>query len=132
MNVADIYVLPSNGYEGWGTVVNEAMAEACAVIASIESGAAKSIISDMENGILYNSRDWRSLSEKINLLVEDENLRLKIQSKGQKLINELWSPEVGADRFVKVCDALIGNKPIPDFKKGPLKNLDAIKYITTL
>ena len=44
MNNADIYIFPSNGYEGWGAVVNEAMQSKCAVVASQETGAARSII----------------------------------------------------------------------------------------
>nr|WP_315215430.1 glycosyltransferase [uncultured Flavobacterium sp.] len=127
MNCADIFVLPSSGYEGWGAVVNEAMAEGCAVIASVETGAGKSIISNLENGILFKSGDWKGLSKQISLLVQDENLRQKIQLKGKATINEIWSPEVAATRFIKVCEAILYNKEIPIFENGPLKRFTTVK-----
>jgi glycosyltransferase involved in cell wall biosynthesis len=120
MNQSDIFILSSSGYEGWGAVLNEAMAERCAVIASVESGAGKSIIVDSQNGILFKSRNWRMLSKKIKLLSENENLLNEIKSNGQKSINEIWSPKVSAYRFIKVCDALLENKDIPKYEIGPM------------
>ncbi len=118
---SDIFVLTSSGYEGWGAVVNEAMSESCAVIASVESGAGKSMINHMENGILFFSGDWKMLSKKIMMLVKDEKLRIKIAKNGQKAIKEIWSPDVAANRFVKVCDALIKKTSIPNYETGPFK-----------
>jgi glycosyltransferase involved in cell wall biosynthesis len=104
-----------------GAVVNEAMSEGCCVIASIESGAGKSIIRDMENGVLFKSGDCNMLREKIIMLISDEKLRKKIAKNGQKEIKEIWSPEIAANRLVKVCDAILNDKLIPLFEKGPLK-----------
>lgn len=44
MREHDIYVLPSNAYEGWGAVVSEALEEGMQVIASIESGSGATIL----------------------------------------------------------------------------------------
>lgn len=44
MNQADVYVLSSSGTEGWGVVVNEAMAEGCAIIGSNQAGSIKTMI----------------------------------------------------------------------------------------
>ena len=38
------YVFPSNGYEGWGAVVSEALEEGMLVYASCESGAGATIL----------------------------------------------------------------------------------------
>lgn len=120
MNCSDIFVLPSNGYEGWGAVINEAMAEGCAVIASIESGGGKSLISDMENGILFNSGNYHQLSDKINILVNDSELMNEFKIRGKQTVNHLWSPDIAADRFLKVCNAIIKKTVIPDYKLGPM------------
>lgn len=40
----DIYVLPSNAYEGWGAVVSEALEEGMCVLATIESGAGATLL----------------------------------------------------------------------------------------
>jgi glycosyltransferase involved in cell wall biosynthesis len=119
MSSSDIYVLPSNGYEGWGAVVNEAMSESCAVIATEDSGAGKSIIEDGVNGFLFKSGDWKTLSYTINKLIVDQKLRSKIQFNAKKSINEIWSPKVGAERLIAVCDAILNDKEKIKFDKGP-------------
>jgi glycosyltransferase involved in cell wall biosynthesis len=123
MNHSDIFVLPSNGYEGWGAVINESMAEGCAVIASIETGGGKSIILNSENGILYKSGNWKRLYEKIKQLIYDEKLLNKLKSNGKITINEYWAPEVAANRFLNVCDALLNNKTTPKYLTGPMQKI---------
>lgn len=61
----DIYVLPSNAYEGWGAVVSEALEEGMQVLATIESGSGATMLSsrnlfqcgDIEKlaSLLYNN-----------------------------------------------------------------------------
>jgi glycosyltransferase involved in cell wall biosynthesis len=119
MNSSDIFILPSSGYEGWGAVVNEAMSEACAVIASVESGAGKAIIEDGVNGFLFKSGDWKALSYKINKLIIDKKLRTQIQFNGQKSIKDVWSPNIAATRLITICDAILNDKEVIKFDKGP-------------
>lgn len=121
MNCSDILVLPSNGSEGWGAVINEAMAEGCVVIATIESGGGKALISDMKNGILFNSGNYYQLSDKLTILINDSQLMLELKTRGKETLNNLWSPEIAADRFLKVCNAIIFKTSIPDYKFGPMK-----------
>ena len=119
MGISDIYVLPSSGYEGWGAVVNEAMSEACAVIASVNSGAGKAIIEDGVNGFLFKSGDCKALSKILHQLIVDEKLRTQIQFNGQKCIKEIWSPQEAAKRFVKICDIILNRKEKIKFDSGP-------------
>ena len=44
MRAHDVYVLPSNAYEGWGAVVSEALEEGMQVFASAESGAGATLL----------------------------------------------------------------------------------------
>ncbi len=74
MRASDIYVLLSNGNEGLGVVINEAIAEKCTVIASKQTGRGKAIIQNMGNGILFNSINVDELSEKISLLVNNKSI----------------------------------------------------------
>jgi len=124
MKSSDIYVLPSNAYEGWGAVLNESMAEGCAVIASIETGGGKSIIQDMENGLLFNSGSYMQLSEKLKLLLDDRILLNKLKINGQKTMNEIWSPYNAAFRFIEVSKALLGKRKVPIYDNGPMKCLN--------
>ena len=58
MHEHDIYVLASNGYEGWGAVVNEALEEGMKVIGTYEAGASAAILPESN---LFHSRDWKTL-----------------------------------------------------------------------
>ncbi len=44
MHEHDVYVLPSNGYEGWGAVVSEALEEGMKVLGTIEAGSSATIL----------------------------------------------------------------------------------------
>jgi len=72
LKLTDIFVLPSF-YEGFGLALVEAMAAGVPVIAS-ESGGVPEIIDDGVDGLLFSSGDNESLSEKIDLLLKNEEL----------------------------------------------------------
>ena len=59
MRMHDVYVLPSNGYEGWGAVVNEALEEGMLVLGTYEAGASRAILPEVN---LFHSGNWRSLA----------------------------------------------------------------------
>ncbi len=62
MREHDIYVLPSNAYEGWGAVVSEALEEGMCVLASMESGAGATVLPP-EN--LFRAGQWREIRAKV-------------------------------------------------------------------
>jgi glycosyltransferase involved in cell wall biosynthesis len=115
-----IYVLPSNGYEGWGVVVNEAMSMGTAVVASAATGSANSMIRHKINGLLFQPADWRGLSNMLCLLGRDEEMRLQIAREGQRNVVECWSPAVAAKRFLLLSEALLMERPVPLFSDGPM------------
>lgn len=120
MHAAQVYVLPSNGYEGWGAVVNEAMSQGCAVVASAAAGSAKTMIHHGENGLLFRPGDWRQLGELLCQLSTDETLRLRLAQAGQRTVAERWSPQVAAGRFLAVSEALLSQRPLPAYESGPM------------
>jgi glycosyltransferase involved in cell wall biosynthesis len=65
---ADIFVLPSH-HDPWGLVVNEAMCFGLPVIATTLVGCTPDLISEGENGFLYEVGDVRRLAEHLRLLV---------------------------------------------------------------
>jgi glycosyltransferase involved in cell wall biosynthesis len=115
-----VYVLPSDGYEGWGAVVNEAMAEGCAVLASEAAGAAKTMIQHGLNGLLFTPGDSNGLGELLCEVGMDEALRVRLAQEGQRTVVQRWSPAVAAERFISVCDSLLAKKPVPTFNDGPM------------
>jgi glycosyltransferase involved in cell wall biosynthesis len=75
---AAIYVLPSR-YEGWGLVMVEAMSQGCATVACNFGGRQAEAIEDGVNGILCETDNPNAIAQKINLLIENEDLRHRIQ-----------------------------------------------------
>jgi glycosyltransferase involved in cell wall biosynthesis len=118
-----IYVLPSNGSEGWGAVVNEAMSVGCTVIASNAGGAAATMIEHGVNGLLFKSGDCKRLADYIRLLYNDEGMRHHLAVQSQRTISELWSPDIGAERFLSVSDALLAKRAVSLFDSGPMARL---------
>lgn len=119
----DIYVFPSNSYEGWGAVVNEAMSVGCIMIASDKTGAGKSIIDHGRNGLLFKSGDINDLKNCLNHLLNDGGARVKISEQAVRDLSSLWSPECAAHRFLNVCKSLLNNTSNCQYSKGPMKNV---------
>lgn len=100
MREADIVVVTSNRREGWGAVVNEGMARACAVVATEDGGGAKELIIDRENGRLYQAGDIESLALIVRELIEDSSQRRALGQRAYETICELWNAEIAAQRLV--------------------------------
>jgi glycosyltransferase involved in cell wall biosynthesis len=120
MRNAHVYVLPSNGSEGWGAVLNEAMSEGCAVVACEDAGAAKTMLRHGENGLLFRTGDWRHLGELLCNLSDSEPLRWRLAEAGKKTILNLWSPEVAAERILAVGEAILAKQTPPVYDVGPM------------
>jgi len=108
MREADVYVLPSNGCEGWGAVVNEAMEEGCPVVATRDSGAGATLIRDDETGLLFRSGNAAELSDKIRRLMDDPESARRIRLAGQASIRARWSPSEAAGAMVAFCEQRLG------------------------
>lgn len=67
MHKHDIYVLPSNAYEGWGAVVSEALSEGVTILATAEAGASATIL-PIDN--LFNAGDVAELCKKISMPIK--------------------------------------------------------------
>ena len=59
MREHDVYVLSSNGFEGWGAVVSEALEEGMSVIGTYEAGSSATMLPESN---LYHSGDYVALS----------------------------------------------------------------------
>lgn len=77
MHEHDVYVLSSNGYEGWGAVVSEAIEERMCVIGTYEAGSSATLL---PRECLFKAGDWRSL---FKLLSNADNLPV--------LVDQQWS-----------------------------------------
>jgi len=87
----DIFVLSSH-YEGFGYVLIEAMAKKKPVIA-FSIGSSTEIIDDGVNGFIVEKFNEKELTEKVKLLIENEELRKQMGQNGFNKVQELFSVE---------------------------------------
>lgn len=88
MQEHDVYVFPSNGFDGWGAVVNEAMEEGMFVLGSYEAGASATML---PTSCQFAGRDWRRLVELLKQPIK-------------KVDASSWSARNAARAFVALCE----------------------------
>lgn len=98
---ADVYVAPSVWDEPLGLVILEAMAAGTPVICT-RKGGITSIIKDGYNGFLVRARNSQEIADRVNQLLQDENLRLKMAQRARKTIEEKFTWEEVANKFEKI------------------------------
>lgn len=123
MQEHDVYVLPSNAYEGWGAVINEAMGAGCAVIASDMTGAGKAMIESSNNGFLFKSGSQADLARCLNLLVGDQKLLREISEQAIIDVSDFWSPNIAASRFLQVAEDVLAGRTSDRFSSGVMARL---------
>jgi len=97
---ADVLVLPSL-YEGMALVIIEAFRASLPVIASNVEGLSE-IISNNNNGLLFEVGNKKELSEKISYLYNDDNARKNIGDAGR----ESFEKNFQIDRYAEELDTL--------------------------
>ena len=123
MKKHDVFVLPSNGYEGWGAVLNESMSVGCPVIASDKTGSGATLIEHGVNGFLFESDSENSLYKYLKELMMKKKLRKKMSISSQTSINKYWTPAIAAERLVCLSKTLIEEQPAPIYLDGPISEI---------
>lgn len=123
---SDIYLFTSDGKEGWGAVLNEAMINGCAVIASDAPGSTRYLIEDGNNGLIYCDNDIQQLKEKAKYLIENPNLIQEYGENARQTMQSLWNADVASENLIQLYSYLSkGKGNIPDC--GPCSRAEYIK-----
>lgn len=101
-----IMIATSDFQEGWGAVINEAMGNACAVVASHAMGATRFLIKDGINGFIFKSGDVDDLTEKVERLLTDPELQAEIGKRAKTTILNEWNGEKAGERLLKIMEQL--------------------------
>ena len=100
--LSDLFVLPTRE-DCWGLVINEAMANGLPVITTDKCAAGLELITNSENGFIIPVDDEKILAEKINLIMENHDLRLKMAYSSINKIKE-YTIEAMASRHIEVLN----------------------------
>lgn len=118
MQLADIFLFTSDRREGWGAVLNEAMASGCAVVASHAAGGVPYLVEHARNGLIYRSGDMEDLYTQIRRLAADPVLRETLGKEARATLACTWNASVAARRFLQTAEALRDGGSFP-YEDGP-------------
>lgn len=131
MRQHDIFLITSDQNEGWGAVVNEALANGCVVIGDEMIGSVPYLIKHGVNGRIYKSGNIKSLKGQVlHYLIHRDELHNNAFAAYNTII-EQWSPKKAAENLFVLIDSLHrGNRnPIED---GPCSMAYPIKKLYNL
>lgn len=118
----DAFLFLSDRREGWGAVLNEAMANGCIPIANIEAGASLCLISEGKNGFLYKNKE--ELFEKTIQIeqIKKSNNFFAISNNSINTIFNEWNYHIMANRLVEMLENILFGEVTPDlYDSGPLE-----------
>ncbi len=110
MRQHDIFIFTSDRNEGWGVVLNEAMNNGCAVVASHEIGSVPYLLKDGVNGLIFQSNNLDSFEQKVTYLLDNRELVDQFGVAAMKTIRNEWSPKVAAERFLKLAESACADR----------------------
>ena len=106
MERSEIYLFTSDKQEGWGAVLNESLNSACAVVACREIGSVPYLIEHGVNGFIYDKRGRNSLYSHVKRLIEDKELREKLQRNAYDTMKNIWNAESATDRLLHLIECI--------------------------
>ena len=109
INIFDICILTNNIYghaEGISNSIIEYMALEKPVLATC-AGGNKELIIDKVTGFLIKPFDFIDLKEKIEILLNDEKLRLKMGKLGRERIRKKFSSNLMVNKYISLYKGLL-------------------------
>ena len=104
LSIADLFVRPSLS-EGLGSAFLEAMAAGVPIIGT-PVGGIPDFLKDGQTGLFCQVKNPKSIAEKINLLLSDENLRQKLIFNGKKMIEEKYDWNIISKKMENIFNRL--------------------------
>lgn len=119
MSESNVYLFTSGKQEGWGVVLNEAMNSGCVVVANRNAGSTPYLIQNGVNGFIYGGS--RTKLEKVVEKLLSVNLQ-NISDAAYRTIEQMWNPQIAAERFIGLCNTLMDNKK-QKWEEGPCSSV---------
>jgi glycosyltransferase involved in cell wall biosynthesis len=104
---ADVFLLPSR-HDGWGVVVNQALAAGLAVVCSDAVGATD-LVAPGENGLIVPAGDEDALYRAMDELAADPEKTRRFAERSRTAATD-WAPECGVDRWYDLLQTVLRNR----------------------
>jgi L-malate glycosyltransferase len=105
LRAIDIFVLPSLS-EAFSNSLMEAMACGCCAVAS-NVGGNPELVRNGETGLLFEARDAAGLTAALRTLIENEPLRERLRTAGERMLHARFSIRTSAERMGEIFASLI-------------------------
>ncbi len=102
---ADVFVLPSR-HDGWGLVINEAIAAGMPVITTDCAGAAADLVEDGRNGFVVPADNAEALLNAIGRFIRDPAMIEPFAARSRTIARR-YRLECGAQRWYDLCRSLL-------------------------
>jgi glycosyltransferase involved in cell wall biosynthesis len=106
---SDVFVLPSR-HDGWGVVINQALAAGLPIITSDQVGAGLDFVENGRNGVQVPAGDAEALYRAMESVTLDRELATRWGQRSREIARGL-TPEGGAEKWVKVFNSLMTIEP---------------------
>ena len=122
MRKHEIFLFTSDRNEGWGAVSNESMSNGCILVGSDGIGSIPFLVEDGVSGITFKSANTdsgfigeklqidekalSSLTEKVELLLNNQIERKQFAIQGYENMRDVWSPANAAKNLLLLIDDL--------------------------
>jgi glycosyltransferase involved in cell wall biosynthesis len=110
LRAIDIFVLPSLS-EALSNSLMEAMACGCAVVAS-QVGGNPELVSDGTTGLVFEAGNASELADRLEHLIFDEDLRIRIGIAASAGVRERFSLEASVRRMEEIYEELLRQKRV--------------------
>ncbi|HOO28751.1 MAG TPA: glycosyltransferase, partial [Lachnospiraceae bacterium] len=110
---AKVYVMTSNFWEGWGSVIYEALNAGCAVVASHACGATPWLVEHEKTGLVFKSGSVKSLTEQLEKLLKQPSLQEVYGTAAYGQMHRLWNPKTAAGNVLTLAECLSEGKTSP-------------------
>lgn len=113
MESSDIFLFTSDRREGWGAVLNESMNSGCAVVADGNIGSVPYLIENGVNGLVYRSRRWRDLCDKVEWLVTHPKEMNIMGRNAYRSMVKYWNGETAATNLLALSRSILQGELSP-------------------
>jgi glycosyltransferase involved in cell wall biosynthesis len=131
MRESNVFIFTSDRNEGWGAVLNEAMSNGCAVVASHAIGSVPFLIENLKNGLIFESENVESLVKQVEFLINNRDRCDDFARNAYRSLFHLWSPKNAVENFVSLASSLLFNT-LDVIELGPCSKAEPLSLKTLI